>query len=223
MLKRIHNVKSFETLTCYAGKNNFHNMKTLSERLAYAMQKTGFTKQTQLAKAAGVEQSQISKILRGKSETSKAAGDLAAAMGVSADWLINGQGNIFGSSLTPFQPVDVSKRVTVWDASGKTDRELSWVEEVPDRYQAYIMSGSTGIAQAPAGSILIVDPELPPATNDLVINVNGGFVSVFRYHLNGAGGAFLSVDDPRIPLAEVSDSSSVRGTVVQIFIPSLRK
>ncbi|MBE9976417.1 helix-turn-helix domain-containing protein [Citrobacter freundii] len=223
MLTRIHDVKSFETLTCYAGKNNFHNMKTLSERLAYAMQKTGFNKQTQLAKAAGVEQSQISKILRGKSETSKAAGDLAAAMGVSADWLINGQGSIFGASDLPFQPVDVSKRITVWNAEGKTDQELSWFKEVPDRYQAYVMNGSTGIAQAPAGAIVVVDPELTPSTNDLVVNVNGASYSVFRYHVNGAGGSFLSVDDARIPLAEVSDPSSIRGTVVQIFIPELRR
>lgn len=198
-------------------------MKTLSERLAYAMQNTGFTKQTQLAKAAGVEQSQISKILRGKSETSKAAGSLAAAMGISADWLINGQGNIYGLASEPFQQVDVSRRVSVWDANGKTDQELSWFNEVPDGYQAYVMRGSTGIAQAPAGAIVIVDPKLAPSTNDLVVSVSGNTVSVFRYHINGAGGAFLSVDDPRIPLAEVTDSSSVRGTIVQIFIPELRK
>lgn len=198
-------------------------MKTLSERLAYAMNQTGFTKQTQLAKAAGVEQSQISKILRGKSETSKAAGALAAAMGVSADWMINGQGNIFGSNSAPLEKVDISKKVRLWDVNGDTGEDIDWFSSLPATCRAYVMSGNTGIAQAPSGSIVIVDTNIKPAPNDLVVAETIGSISVFRYHVNGAGGIFLSVDDPRIPLAEVKDPSSIRGAVAQIFIPELSR
>ncbi|EIX9026395.1 XRE family transcriptional regulator [Klebsiella aerogenes] len=198
-------------------------MKTLSERLAYAMKETGFSSQTALAKASGVEQSLISKILRGSSETSKSSGKLAAAMGISADWLINGQGSIFGSSETKFEKVDASKQVMVWDKDGATGTSINWFNELPENFQAYIMHGKTGISQAPAGSIVIVDPDLKPSTSDLVVAKSGELISVFRYHINGAGGVFLSVDDDRVPLAEIEDTSVIRGTVKQIFIPELSK
>ena len=79
------------------------------------MRSTGKTNQTELGKQAGVPQSSISKILRGDSETSRHAGKIAAALGVSADWLINGTGSIYGNSNQPLQAIDVSKNVKVYD------------------------------------------------------------------------------------------------------------
>ncbi len=144
-------------------------------------------------------------------------------MGVSADWLINGQGDLFGSPAAHLEKVDASKMVRVWDYDGATGKSISWFNELPDTYQAYIMRGKTGISQAPSGSIVIVDPDLKPSTSDLVVAKSGELISVFRYHINGAGGVFLSVDDDRVPLAEIKDTSVIRGTVKQIFIPELSK
>ncbi|WP_456900604.1 helix-turn-helix domain-containing protein [Ewingella americana] len=56
------------------------------------MQRNGVTSQSELARLSGVNQSIISKILTGKNETSKFSGKIAAALGISADWLINGSG-----------------------------------------------------------------------------------------------------------------------------------
>ncbi|HDG9830346.1 TPA: helix-turn-helix transcriptional regulator [Raoultella ornithinolytica] len=198
-------------------------MKTLKERLAYAMSSTGKTNQTELGKQAGVPQSSISKILRGDSETSRHSGKIAAALGISADWLINGTGTIFGDSNQPIHAIDVSKNVKVFDIDGFTGDYLSWFSELPEHYRAYIIKGSTGIAQAPAGAIVVVDPNAAPTADDLVLVKIKQALSVFRYHIGGDGNGYLSVDDSRVPLAPVSDLSSLVGPIVQVFIPELKK
>ncbi|MBK0003143.1 helix-turn-helix domain-containing protein [Erwinia sp. S38] len=198
-------------------------MKTLSERLAKAMTETGFISQTQLAKASGVDQSVISKIIAGGSKTSKYSGMLAAAMGVSADWLINGAGDMFGGIVGSLQKVDVSKTVKVFDENGDTGEIITWIVDVPDHYRAYVLKRNSGISQAPAGAVVIVNPQLPPSTNDLVVTLISGKISVFRYHLSGDGAGFLSVDDSRIPLAPVASDGVVIGPIEQIFIPELSR
>jgi transcriptional regulator with XRE-family HTH domain len=198
-------------------------MKTLGERLAQAMTETGFQSQTKLAKAAGIEQSVISKILAGGSKTSKHSGKLAAALGVSADWLINGAGSMFGGGDSTLQKVDVSRLVKVYDESGDTGEVVTWFAEVPDHYRAYFIKRNTGIAQAPAGAVVIVNPQQKPATNDLVLTLISGVISVFRYHISGDGAGFLSVDDPRVPLASVRSPEDVVGPIMQVFIPELNK
>lgn len=198
-------------------------MKTLKERLAYAMQVTGKTNQTELGKQAGVPQSSISKILRGDSETSRHSGKLAAALGVSADWLINGSGSIFGSVEHKLTTIDVSKNVKIYDCNGDTGEYISWFSPLPEHFRAYVIKVQTGISQAPSGAIVIVNPQETISTNDLVLVKLKESVSVFRYHIGGDGNGYLSVDDSRIPLAPVSDLSTVVGPIVQIFIPELIK
>lgn len=187
------------------------------------MKETGFDSQTQLAKAAGVEQSVISKIVAGASKTSKHSSKLAAAMGISADWLINGAGTMRGGIDSPLQRIDVSKLVKVFDEKGDTGEAITWVSEVPDNYRAYIIKRNTGVAQAPAGAIVVVNPDRSPSTNDLVVTLISGSLSAFRYHESGDGGGFLSVDDTRIPVTPVRAGSDIVGPIEQVFIPSLSK
>lgn len=198
-------------------------MKTLSERLAFAMKETGNQNQTALAKKSGVSQSTISKILRGENATSKDSPKLAVAMGVSSDWLIGGQGNIWGDGSGRIEGVDISRQLSLWDAEGDTGNTINWISEVPDHYQAYVMTGNTGISKAPRGAIVVVDPHQIPLTGDLVVAVIAGVVSVFAYHFNGAGESFLSVDDERVPLAKITDQSILRGPAQQIYIPTLSR
>lgn len=198
-------------------------MKTLKERLAYAMSSTGKTNQTELGKQAGVPQSSISKILRGDSETSRHSGKIAAALGISADWLINGTGSIYGKADHPMQAIDVSKNVKVFDCNGFTGDYVSWFNELPEHFRAYIIKNSTGISQAPAGAVVIVDPSAHASADDLVLVKLNESISVFRFHIGGDGNGYLSVDDARVPLAPVSGPSSVVGPIVQVFIPELKR
>ncbi|MFB5172847.1 helix-turn-helix domain-containing protein [Erwinia amylovora] len=196
-------------------------MKKLSERLYEAMQKTGLSSQSELAKFAGVNQSIISKILSGKNETSKYSGRLAAALGISADWLINGAGTMEGGE-GPLQRIDTSRLVSVWDEMGKTADVVSWHDSVPDYFRIYLMKKNTGIDKAPEGSLVLVDPKTSPGNNQLVVTNLRGTIATYRFLDGGAGYGFLDVDDPRIPPFEITDPSCIEGVAEQILIRKLR-
>ncbi len=66
-------------------------METLAQRLKQARAERGFT-QTQLAQAAGVAQSDISKLERGDAQKTANLVRLAMALGVSPSWLDTGDG-----------------------------------------------------------------------------------------------------------------------------------
>lgn len=198
-------------------------MKRLSERLRHAMTETGIISQSDLARLSGVNQSIISKILTGKNETSKYSGKLAAALGISADWLINGAGKMPGDYESATEKLDVSRIVTVWDENGPTADAISWPESIPPHYRAYIIKKNSGIMQAPAGSVVLVDPTISPGNDELIVTAIRGEISVYRFLEGGAEYGFLSVDDERIPVAEVKDGSWIIGVAEQILVRKLRK
>ncbi|MBK5146027.1 helix-turn-helix transcriptional regulator [Budviciaceae bacterium BWR-B9] len=197
-------------------------MKTLRERLLHAMNETGLTNQSELSKLAGVNQSIISKILSGRNETSKYSGRLASALGISADWLINGSGSMLGDASTSLQRIDASKLVCVWDENGQTDNIISWTESIPSHFRAYILKKNSGIAQAPTGAVVLVDPTISPGNDDLVVTMIRNEISLYRY-LDGGIHGFLVVDDDRIPVTEVTDPSWIIGVAEQILVRRLRK
>lgn len=203
--------------------NIFHLMKTLCDRLKRAMNETGITTQSDLARLSGVNQSIISKILAGKNETSKYSGKLASALGISADWLINGNGNMTGGIGSVIEKLDATRLATVWDENGPTSDVISWSESIPPHYRAYIMKKNTGIMQAPAGSVVLVDPTIKPGNEELVVTDIRGEISVHRFLGGGSGYGFLSVDDGRIPVTEVKDPAWIVGVAEQILVRKLRK
>lgn len=75
-------------------------MKTLSERLKIALELSGIS-QTQLAASIGVTQPAISKLLAGTSRESRRMIQLARALKISPDWLINGSGQMYDCSPIP--------------------------------------------------------------------------------------------------------------------------
>ncbi|EIY5055144.1 LexA family transcriptional regulator [Klebsiella variicola] len=197
-------------------------MKTLKERLKYAMNETGFHSQTALAKAAGIRQSAVSKILNGTTEVSRSTGKLAAAMGISADWLINGSGSLYGTTEEPAPRVDVSHMVKLYDANGYTGESIAWPRELPGTCCAYAIQRDTGIAQAPGGSIVIVDTAIKPAANSLVAVKEDGAVTVYRSNKVGQK-IFLSVDSDRLPMIEAGEGVDILGVITQLFVTNVSR
>lgn len=198
-------------------------MKKLSERLNHAMAEMGVGSQSELARRSGVQQSIISKILSGKNETSKFSGKLAAALGVSADWLINGVGSMRGSEGNELNKMDVSLQLDVWDENGKTGDVVLWIEQLPKHFRAYIMKKNSGVAEAPAGAIVAVDPTAKPGNGELIVTKIHNEISTYRFLEGGSGLGFLEVDDSRVPLSEITDPSCILGVAEQIFVRKLRK
>lgn len=77
----------------YMTNENF-DLNTFSGRLAYAMEITNNSNQTSFAKSIGVTPQTIQYLVsQGKGSTH--ASKIAEKLGISADWLVYGQGEIF--------------------------------------------------------------------------------------------------------------------------------
>lgn len=207
---------SHACLTVDTCSYKFLNMKTtLAERLNRAMELRGNMTQAALAEASGVAQPTIWRLTKGKAKTSGKLVDIANALGVNVDWLANGVGDMDGGKDVSYQPrVDRSHQIAVWDENGETDDFVISPKGKPlSSWRAYILKRNSGCAEAPAGSILIVDTEMTPGTGDLVIAKINNTFSAFRF-LDGGSHGFLSVDDGRVPLIEADPKSLVGVTVL---------
>lgn len=212
-------IKTFNTyryLTKYTHSYRLQDMKktTLSERLNIAMQKRGMT-QGALAKASGVAQPTIWRLTSGGAKASRKVVDIANALKVSVDWLANGDGEMEDDG-KEYQIPAHSKAspsgmfpVNIWDK----DNELDGVVFVPeavksDSCRAYILEKNSGCAEAPAGTIVVIDTNETPGTGDLVYaKVKDGY-SVYRF-LDGGSAGFLTVDDERVPIIDIANGSII--------------
>ncbi len=208
--------------TCNSNKNlifNTHNYKftfmktTLSERLQEAMKYRGNMTQGALAEASGVAQPTIWRLVNGKAKGSVKLVDIANALAVNIDWLANGVGEMDGPNKELKFRLDKSLNIPVWNEVGETDEfVISPIGKPLASYRAYILSRNTGCAEAPNGSIAIVDTEVTPGTGDLVVAKVNDSISVYKY-LDGGSHGFLAVDDNRVPLIDLSSSFFI-GVVV---------
>ncbi|HBO25086.1 MAG TPA: XRE family transcriptional regulator [Providencia sp.] len=198
---------------------NTHNYKftfmktTLSERLQEAMKYRGNMTQGALAEASGVAQPTIWRLVNGKAKGSVKLVDIANALAVNIDWLANGVGEMDGPNKELKFRLDKSLNIPVWNEVGETDEfVISPIGKPLASYRAYILSRNTGCAEAPNGSIAIVDTEVTPGTGDLVVAKVNDSISVYKY-LDGGSHGFLAVDDNRVPLIDLSSSFFI-GVVV---------
>lgn len=208
----LHN--SNENLIFNTHDYKFTFMKTtLSERLQEAMKYRGNMTQGALAEASGVAQPTIWRLVNGKAKGSVKLVDIANALAVNIDWLANGVGEMDGPNKELKFRLDKSLNIPVWNESGQTDDfVISPIGKPLASYRAYILNRNTGCAEAPNGSIAIVDTEVTPGTGDLVIAKVNDSISVYKY-LDGGSHGFLAVDDNRVPLIDLSASFFV-GVVV---------
>lgn len=194
--------------------------KTLAERLAYAMNERGIS-QGALAKASGIAQPTIWRLVNGKAKGSTRLVDIANALSVRVEWLDNGQGPMDQDDQTyPHQPAQEMKpggvfSVPLYDSKDNpTDSVIYVPREVESRHcRGYILERNSGCYEAPAGTIIVVDSSEKPGSDDLVYAQVNGTRSVYRFIDGGANG-YLSIDDERIPLIPVSDSVTISGVVV---------
>lgn len=196
---------------------------TLAYRLNMVMSMMGIT-QGALAKASGVSQPTIWRLTKGEAEGSRKLVDIARALDVNVQWLASGEGEMRGThALSAADKVKSGTTVAVWGPEGKTGDLVSAPNGVKAKktWRAYILDRNSGCAEATAGSIVIVDTEVPPESGDLVIAQVNSRVSVYRY-LEGPSSGFLTVDDPRLPAVELSDDSALIGVAI-FLIRDLRR
>lgn len=212
-------------LTKNTRRYKFWYMKpnTLAWRLNMAMTMMGMT-QGALAKASGVSQPTIWRLTKGEAEGSRKLVDIARALDINVEWLANGSGEMRGSvPAGAAEKVKSGTTVSLWDASGKTSEQVTVPTGVKAKksWRAYILDRNSGCAEATAGTIVIIDSEVPVESGDLVIALMNARLSVYRY-LEGPSNGFLTVDDPRLPAVELSDEVRLIGVAI-FLIRDLRR
>ncbi|WP_345827921.1 LexA family transcriptional regulator [Erwinia sp. HDF1-3R] len=177
-----------------------------------------------LAKASGVSQPTIWRLTKGEAEGSRKLVDIARALDINVEWLASGEGEMRGANgLTAIDKVKSGTTVAVWGPEGKTSEAVSTPNgaKAKKTWRAYILDRNSGCAEATAGSIVIVDTDVPPESGDLVMAQVNSRVSVYRY-LEGPSNGFLTVDDPRLPAVELSEGSALIGVAI-FLIRDLRR
>jgi SOS-response transcriptional repressor LexA len=185
------------------------------DRLKEAMELGGYS-QASLAKATGMAQSMIWKLVSGKAKGTSKVVDIASVLGVRPEWLSEGTGPmkevekvVYYDSLFP---------VEIYSGDQATGQKLAVPDQIQsDSCKAYHLSEDSGCAEAPAGTYIVVDESEDPGNKDLVYADTGGQRSVYRFLRVGAND-FLSVDDSRAPLIPVGvESVTVLGVIVYLL------
>ncbi|MDX7993080.1 helix-turn-helix domain-containing protein [Xenorhabdus littoralis] len=195
---------------------------TLADRLKEAMADKGLT-QSALAEKAGMAQSMIWKLLSGKAAKTGKLVDLAKALGVRPEWLSDGSGNKYQTDDVDFAVMHDNRYVPIkiYEEEQETHESfmvpaLSELQTHFDSCRAYRITQNTGCAEAPEGTLIIVDKDEETANDDLVYARIGEHYSVYRYKQGGSV-SFLSVDDTRIPLITLSPDIEIVGVIVYLF------
>lgn len=126
------------------------NFTNFSERLEFAIEQSGKSKHA-IAQAAGLSHTSIARYLKGEVPKQASGKGLAAALNVSVQWLLTGEGNAFEQSSTS-APRVADRHVTY--APSKTERLHL---ESNDDYQALV---ETFIGDAPERSLLRIISEM---------------------------------------------------------------
>ncbi|MBL5825387.1 helix-turn-helix domain-containing protein [Serratia fonticola] len=195
--------------------------ETLAVRLDLAMKDSHHT-QASLAEAAGMSQPSVWKILSGETKKPRNILELSRALGVRPEWLSKGE--LPMRDAEDGEPTPKERKIfyddvypaPVWENNGPTGA----VAIIPDTIKApgvrvYRIKSNTGCGDVPAGSLIAVDINIKPGTNDLVYALVGNTESVYRFLIGGEAG-FLSVDDPRVPIIPIGESAKVIGVIVYL-------
>ena len=215
-------------------------MKTVAERLRFAREQRGWT-QSQLAAASDVSQGTIGNIESGARQSRGSLPKIAKALGVSHDWLADGEGEMVpaggrveASNVTP-APIGTRRVPLISYVQAGCWTEATDPATVGDGFEylltdlelsgsafALQIEGESMLPQFKPGDRVIVDPEICPQPGDFVVAMNGGPEATFKKYrprsLDAAGNVVFEL----VPLNEDfapmrSDQTPIRivGTMME--------
>lgn len=182
-------------------------MKTLAERLKYAMEilPPKKIKGVDLARAVGVKPPSVSDWLSGKSKTMEGENLLKAAkfLGVNANWLASGNGTAINKNIEKINDEELSNilykdlnlhKIPVFDYvqaglwkevsyDGATPLSYTYTDylgSTPDAIFSVIVQGNSMEPDFKEGDKLIVDTSLSPKPGSFVIAQNGAHEATFK-------------------------------------------
>lgn len=205
------------------------------DRLRNARTAKGYSQQ-QLAEVSGVPQGTISKIERGDQQTSRYDLALSEALDVSAKWLQTGHGPKSAHSnvaeaipryanqsatapvISEVQAGEWAEAIDLYSPGdgiehrpvpAGTSPNAIWLKVVGDS-----MTNPNGTPTIPEGSIVLVDPDLPPDNGKLVVAklTDSNEVTLKKLVID-AGKKWLKPLNPAYPMIEINGNCNIVGVV----------
>ncbi|GKQ99838.1 LexA family protein [Aeromonas hydrophila] len=179
-------------------------MKTINDRITASRQALKMSK-AELARRVGISHASVSKWESGLNQPKgRYLNDLAAALGVTVDWLLTGDGDVLGSSGAPQIPgyhnvepavIPLGKRIPVLSyVQAGHWREMCEQVTTFDGNVEYVsasadigpcgfglwLRGDSMLPQFKEGDLIIVDPDEAPQPGDFVVAKNGIDEATFK-------------------------------------------
>lgn len=220
-------------------------MKTLAERLQWAIDQAGI-KKTELARACGVTRGAVSQWFNGGTLSLEGSNltNAAKATGINPHWLATGTGSRKNDTeyaaiinVAPGPEIVAYVPLISWVQAGKfcespgslqkEDAE-DWIPSIkrfgPNVYALRVVGDSMlstypGQRSYPAGSLIFVDPDTS-VTNGcrVVARIHDNDTATFKVYSEDAGKKYLKPLNTQYPTVQMDESMHICGVVVGIWI-----
>ncbi len=227
--------------TCYLKPNNAcfnlgsmeNRTETLQHRMLERRTKLDLSQQ-QLADRSGVSQVTIQHLESGRNRTSKKLVDIARALGVSAEWLLNG-----GPSPTRAERTfDSNVSLAPQPRRSFEYPEISWVQAGAakeavqelnladcERHSSEAWAGENGFwlrvvgpSMTPVfqeGMVILVAPDVEPENGQYVVaRMIDTDEATFKQFIRDSGRFYLKPLNPAFPTTPMDDTWEIVGTVI---------
>ncbi|RLV61752.1 LexA family transcriptional regulator [Parashewanella curva] len=207
-------------------------MKTLSERLTYAMNLAGMS-QGRLARKVGIRQQSVYQLCSGKTLASKYTPHLAKALGIKVQWLVHGEGDMYDENVSsdlvaPKEiPVINWKQAARWpelvDTFSLTDTDEWMRVSKPAFNDCFVlrvsgdsMDGNSPKPSIQEGTLIIVQPCSEASSGQMVIAVLPNHErAIFRQYVTEADQGYLKPLNTQYPIIEINNECKIIGIVKQ--------
>lgn len=190
-------------------------MRTLAERLQYAMNKKGL-KQEQLANLANTSQVTISNILNGVTSKPRNALELANALDVELTWLLNGEGasnakfvQVTKSFYYPLLSTVQAGTFTEINLLNHIDGDeqfdlISSQVKAGDQAFFLLIEGDSMTPRFHEGDMVLIDPDLEPKPGKFVAAIDLDGKATFKQYKQL--GSFDDYGRPHFKLVPLNDN-----------------
>lgn len=220
-------------------------LETLTDRLRYALQKTGKS-QAKLSREAGVSQQSINYLCSTRGKRHKRSGytvEIAAALGVRHEWLANGEGPMWpeghegheGSAVTPITKPGRVVPVLTWEQASTPQASIQAINaglasaETRTTFQevgkfAFFLTvqgdamHGPGTYTFPEGTELLVDPSRATDVGHgsfVIVLVQPHPTPMFRQLEQEGDFKRLKPLNPRYPIIDFGPNDEIVGKVVE--------
>ncbi|MBM7074436.1 LexA family transcriptional regulator [Shewanella sp. 202IG2-18] len=208
-------------------------MKTISERLDYALKQAGWS-QSELARRSGVKQQSISRVCTGRTHNSRFLVRICQELGVNPDWLNTGTGEVYQSDqvgsiklikiplLSWYQAYQWKHLKNTLNYNDAEEWRLVPANILHDGFALRVKGDSmegTGSKTVPDGAIIFIDTMAEYQSEDLIVVAHcDSEEAMFKQYVKDGNQSFLRSYNSLYPLISFTDDYTFIGKVKQALV-----